>query len=415
MSKFKSTGNISRDTLLAAMYARLPAMMISDPGVGKTATVKSFVKNGGLFEGYTLITLIGSRLDPQDISGFPTRGEVTYTDENGETVTKPITEYAPQKWQDEIMRIKKVILFLDEFSNTHPSVQASFLSLIQDREFPNGDKFPDETIVIGAMNPANSAADAYDLSHATTNRMIWIPWKPDKFEWIEGVKDNWGGVVRSDSEKRWRVLVSKYIQDNPGLLHTMPGTLGDSDGEAHGYDSRDSSELLAAQSAWPSQRSWDNLTKALGQFEKNEAPLIEDSLMQGIIGYRAAGLFRNWLKKHDVLDVADIIKNPRKYPIEKWKKLSLEEINTVLQSALEGDFTEENLYNLIEILRILNSDKVDQASTVAPYLKDIAESWKKVIGATKADKDKYRKEIVSVVMEYKSVITRGYEQRSVNA
>ena len=167
--------------------ARVPVMLVSAPGMGKTATVRALAEEMG----YGLITIVPSRMDAQDISGFPTRGEYEYPDENGNLVKAPVTEYAPQRWQQTIMREKKVVLFLDEFSNAHPSVRASLLSFIQDRQFPNGDYFPEEVVIIGAMNPTDSAADGYELDKATSNRIAFLAWKPDFNAWIEGMRINW--------------------------------------------------------------------------------------------------------------------------------------------------------------------------------------------------------------------------------
>ena len=111
--------------LRACILSRNVAALVSDPGMTKTATVRSIAREMG----YGLVTIIGAQKEAPDISGFPTRGtyKITLTSEDGstETMEVPVTEYAPQKWQHFVVENKKVIIFLDEFSNTHPSTRPS--------------------------------------------------------------------------------------------------------------------------------------------------------------------------------------------------------------------------------------------------------------------------------------------------
>ena len=153
---FKNYGayTMAEGILRANMDALRAVMMVSDPGMTKTATVRSIAQEIG----YDLVTIIGSRMQPEDVSGFPTRGEIVIEDLhlgtkeidsfvssiNPHTIKKekrgdqdvrviPVTEYAPQSWQVFIQERRKVILFFDEFSNTSPATRASLLSLVQYR------------------------------------------------------------------------------------------------------------------------------------------------------------------------------------------------------------------------------------------------------------------------------------------
>ena len=155
MSKVKNKVKNTDKVLVAikaAMESRMPTMIGGAPGTAKTATIRSIAEEMG----YELLTVIGSQMDPTDIVGLP-QGQEVGKAENGEPIYATVN-LSPW-WQARILLKKKVILFLDEFSNTSGAVRASMLTLLQNREFPNGQVMPDETIVIGAMNPADQAAD----------------------------------------------------------------------------------------------------------------------------------------------------------------------------------------------------------------------------------------------------------------
>lgn len=382
----------SDHVLRAALKARQAVMLVGEPGTSKTASVAQLAEDLGK----TLITIVPSRMDSQDISGFPTKGEYTY----GE-ITAPVTEYAPQRWQMEIMEKKEVILLLDEFSNAHPSTRASLLSFIQDRQFPNGDFFPDETVIVCAMNPTDSAADGYELDPATTNRMTFLSWKPSVDSWLKGMVDNWGKGVESESEKKWRNLIVRFINDEPGALHTGPNS--NYNGEAYGV-SDNSSDRAVLQYAWASRRSWDNLSRILGALETNDS-MIEDTIMEGTVGYASASKFRDWLRKNGALDIANIIKNPRKF--SGWDTLSFDDTNLILRSALENvdDSTPvKKVMNIIDIFRIIV--EIDKGSAAAPYLQDLAKVRNRAGGLNSDEKKQVTEELKAVIPLFNEISKR---------
>jgi len=382
----------SDHVLRAALKARQAVMLVGEPGTSKTASVAQLAEDLGK----TLITIVPSRMDSQDISGFPTKGEYTY----GE-ITAPVTEYAPQRWQMEIMEKKEVILLLDEFSNAHPSTRASLLSFIQDRQFPNGDFFPDETVIVCAMNPTDSAADGYELDPATTNRMTFLSWKPSVDSWLKGMVDNWGKGVASESEKKWRNLIVRFINDEPGALHTGPNS--NYNGEAYGV-SDNSSDRAVLQYAWASRRSWDNLSRILGALETNDS-MIEDTIMEGTVGYASASKFRDWLRKNGALDIANIIKNPRKF--SGWDGLSFDDTNLILRSALENvdDSTPvKKVMNIIDIFRIIV--EIDKGSAAAPYLQDLAKIRNRAGGLNSDEKKQVTEELKAVIPLFNEISKR---------
>lgn len=392
----KKTNNLSYNAMLAAMNARIAVMLIGDPGTSKTATINQLAKELG----YDLITIVPSRMDSQDISGFPTKGSYSYDE-----IVKPVTEYAPQRWQMEIMTKRKVILFLDEFSNAHPSVRASLLSFIQDRQFPNGDFFPEETIIVGAMNPTDSAADGYELDPATTNRMMFLSWNPDTDEWLEGMIDGWGTVPpEKENERLWRSLIVRFITNSPGSLHKMNQDIAGS-AEAYDLDSSSPSSMAVLSYAWPSRRSWDNLAKVLGSLDESsdQNSAVEDEIMLGMIGGSEARRFRDWLRKNGKLNIKGILDNPDGF--KKWDKIPLDDMNLILRSAVES-INKDNFLNILRIFEIIN--EVDRGSNAAGFLSDLSKASSKATESfTPEKRDEFRNKLIEVIRSYKNVTRRN--------
>lgn len=368
-----STQDICVQSLLDAMWARIPAMLVSDPGMAKTATIHGIAKQMG----YEVITLVGARIEPQDVTGFP--GRVSYTtpvydsdgkpviesadttvDENGvpqeniryKTVERWRTDYAPQWWQVEIMNKRKVILFLDEFSNSQPAVRASFLSLIQDRQFPNGEKFPEETIIVGAMNPTDSATDGWEIDKPTANRMMFINWDPSFQSWAGGMLENWGKEI-SDNERAWRVHIVDFLSKNISLLHKMPSIESVKDLGAMGEATTPSS-LTVASLPYPTRRSWDMLARILGRYTLDYySSYAVQKTIRGTVGGEAAIAFIQYMKKRVEFDPQEILRDPNKYAKnEGFNNLTLDQVHLLMEAALSAT-DRKGLENLLLVWRYL--------------------------------------------------------------
>lgn len=142
---------------------KVPFLLISNPGFGKTTSIEDYAKDNG----YHLQTLIGSQFAPEDILGFQ--------------VNEPNKDYLIQKdpkWYSEIINAKKEgkpsILFIDEISTCSDSVQGSLLSLIFSRKIGNGKKLPDDCLVISAANYSGNLSSYFNILTPTINRFCVI-------------------------------------------------------------------------------------------------------------------------------------------------------------------------------------------------------------------------------------------------
>jgi hypothetical protein len=348
-----SENAVSMAAVEASVKARVPVMLVGAPGTGKTETVRALAKKLG----YKLLTVIGSMMDPTDIVGLP-KGEKVGVAEDGQDIFATVN-LSPH-WQATILKEKKVILFLDEFSNTSGATRASMLTMLQNREFPNGQVMPKETIVMGAMNPTDQAADGYELDSPTTNRILFIVWKTTHESWYEGMSTAWGKDV-SPEELSWKRRIVSFIRDEPGYLHrdnSNPATT-----EAFGVNNNDPSEMEVLRYAWASRRSWDNLSRVLAFAPDDNS--VQDEIARGLVGYSAASAFRDWLRKNNEFSVADILADPT---IVDWANLEPNDMALYLRGIT--DDMKSNQYPLITEVFITVA-KAGRAAEGAAYIKEI--------------------------------------------
>lgn len=373
----------------AAIDARMPTMLVGAPGTGKTVTVKAIARE----RDYSIISLVGSRMDPTDVTGLP-KGEFMGQDENQKDIFGTVN-LSPW-WQVEIIQKKKVILFLDEWGNSPGAVQAAFLTLLQDREFPNGHKFPDETIVIGAMNPPEEGADSYEMALPTTNRIFWINWSPTAPAWVEGMKTNWGQPA-SDEEMKWKHKIARFISDNPTYLHKTPdGNIGT--GQAYaGLDTNDNSAMTVFQSAWPSRRSWDNLSRVLATAP--DTIYVQDTIAQGIVGYSASNAFREFLRKFDVIDPKEVLKDPSSVD---WNSISVDDANLLLRAITEMSDNHDTVSQAIEVFNAVA--KAKKTSIGAPFMRDfINKATTREVTGSGTQRKEMMARVQSLIHAYQSV------------
>jgi hypothetical protein len=385
-----TVNGMTNQAVMAAVKAKTPVMLVGAPGTGKTESVREIAK----LMGYALITLVGSQMDPTDIVGLP-KGENLGKTDDGKDIFGTVN-LAPW-WQVRILKEKKVILFLDEFSNTSGATRASMLTMLQNREFPNGHVMPEETIVIGAMNPASQAADGYDLDLPTTNRIFFIPWKTSHESWYEGMLKAWGNADASANELAWRGKIVKFIKENPGELHREPTDKGTK--EVYGANLSDPSESEVFRYAWASRRSWDNLSRILTSAPEDVS--IQDMIAQGTVGFAAAAKFRDWLRKNDTINPAEVLADPN---CVDWENLVPNDLSLILRALTDG-VTERTFVKTLAVFeRVAVEGRAAEGGT---YVYDLL----KFLNSPAMKDSKNKKEIsakaMSTVKHYRSVSVKS--------
>lgn len=363
----------------AAAEARVPVMLVGPPGVGKTATIRALAKSMD----YEIITLLGSQMDPTDVTGLP-KGEVIAKDDEGNDIWG--TVYLSPWWQVRILQKKRVILFLDEYSNSSNAVRAAMLTLLQNREFANGQAMPNETIVLGAMNPTDQAVDGWDLDMPTSNRIMFLNWKSPHAEWFAGMLNAWGEEI-TDDEKAWRKKIVSFLTENPMYIHRENSADGGGSPEALGVDVNDPSAAEVLRYAWASRRSWDNLSRILAFTSVTDTEL-QDEVASGTVGRASAIAFRAWLAANDTIDFQTVLANPRAYD---WANSTVSDANTIL-SNVSSSIDASNWRQALDLLTAVA--EADRVAIAVPFVDEIVKSVIMIAGKISAKEREEAKEIV---------------------
>lgn len=260
--------------------AGVAALLLSDPGLGKTALVQSLAAA----EDVPCAVVIGSIREPADIAGLP-------------VVTDNGVVLSPPAWARMLMDAGEGILYLDELTTSAPATQAAMLTLALDRTV--GDvTLPEQVRVIAAANPPDRAADGYDLSAPLANRFCHIGFQPTAEEWITGTTLGWSAppasraIVPDDARRQLvKATVTGFIRTRPDLLHAFPET---SD---------------ATGGAWPSRRTWTMLADSLAHVRDDDTA-ARHALAFGLVGEGAAIAYLEWVAAADLPDPAAVIADP---------------------------------------------------------------------------------------------------------
>lgn len=306
------------DILEIANEANMSVIIYGEPGVGKTALINSFAEKHNM--GAEI--LIGSQLDACDFSGLP---QGTMVDVNGEQVKA--TVFGAPDWQIRLMSGQSKILFLDEFLNSPPSIQAAELKLVGDRKFANGDPVPDDVFIILATNPVESSVDAGGmLAPPMASRLLQVSMRPSDDEFYKGIVDGWGDEPWDipEAERAWRERVAAFNKANNGVFITKriredefvnPDTAQAAYMDVNASASASENEIL--QTAWACPRSWDNVCRMLGKTGFfPEVTALQERILAGTVGRQAAVELAAYAHEHSQIDPFEIIANPE---IIEWR------------------------------------------------------------------------------------------------
>lgn len=147
------------DMIELSKVSKVPVLMMSNPGFGKTTIVNRYARDFG----YNVEILIGSRHSHEDITGY-------YVNNGGATLT-----HMNPAWYDRIINSDKpTILFIDELPTAPEYVQGALLSLVCDREITVDKKLRDDTLVIAAGNYAENMPETFTLLSSIINRFCVV-------------------------------------------------------------------------------------------------------------------------------------------------------------------------------------------------------------------------------------------------
>lgn len=340
--------------LKACIAAAVPVGFVSDPGEGKTSTIKAVAENTGrVFVPLSLTTML-----PEDVSGIPTivRSQIG-EGENQQEVA--VTQYAMMNWQKKVQLNPHSVLFLDEFSTAGASTQHAFLQICQDRIFPGSDKpFSDKVAIILAMNPADQAG-GITLDYPIANRFAWFPFVTSYDGFIEGFMNGFRSdkpmhmpdIVTDptrvkENDKAFRGLVKDYLEsEGHHQLKELPDSQDNISNISPNDDDHEAREEIS-RLAYMTPRSWDNLAKVAKFFEPNDYAAVAKAA-EGIIGLKNAEPFVSFYKQNaDSLNLEKVLANPKKI---HWNEQSINStvplFRSLVRVAKEGRWEEAiNVY-----------------------------------------------------------------------
>ncbi len=259
---------------------QVPVLLVSDPGVGKSSLVRGIAAA----EGVGCETVLGSIREPADVAGMP-------------VITAAGAVLDPPAWAKRLRAEGAGYLFLDELTTCPPAVQAAMLAVALDRTV--GDlRLPGEVRVVAGANPADRAADGWEISPPLANRFCHLTFSPSVDEWLDGMSTGWAApppsrVITPDTSRNAAVMaaVTGFIRVRPDLLHAFPDT------------------AAATGGPWPSRRVWSMLTRVLAQLREDDDAARQEATF-GLVGEGAGVEFLTWWRQADLPDPAAVVADP---------------------------------------------------------------------------------------------------------
>lgn len=260
--------------------ARVPSLLWSPPGMGKSSLVHGLAQASGV----PCETVLGSIREPADVGGLPVVGEQGVSLE-------------PPAWAKRLREAGIGYLFLDELTTCPPAVQAAMLAVALDRTV--GDmRLPDAVVIVAGANPADQAADGYDLAAPLANRFCHLAFGPTLDEFLTGLTTGWAAppasrAIAADDLRRaaQRAGVAGFIATRPDLMHAMPDS------------------AAAAGQAWPSPRTWTMTADALTHVRDDDVA-ARSAIVYGLVGEGVGAEYITWQVNADLPDAEAVVADP---------------------------------------------------------------------------------------------------------
>lgn len=164
---------------------RIPGLILSHAGFGKTSTIKMYCK----MMDYNLETIIPSQNAADDILGIQSVDPKT-------GILKRLTP----SWYNKLVKTmengKRTILFIDEISTCDSYIQGPLLNLIFERSLGE-EKLPDNVFIIAAGNYSADLNNEFKMTAPLVNRFLLLNLMPSDFNIQEILNDTFGQTISS--------------------------------------------------------------------------------------------------------------------------------------------------------------------------------------------------------------------------
>ncbi len=283
----------------------VPAIIFGTPGVGKTESIYTLVKDK---EDAVIVTLPASTLEPTDIAG----------------ALKPFDDhfkYLPPEWALPLlarnMKNKWAILFIDDVPTAPRQVQTAIFKLVHEGQFGPSNELARNILYILAGNLPEHDAGAQKILTPLASRCQLFNVVPSVEKWLDIAL-----------ERNFHPTIRAAIQNMNDLLNNFD----------------------AKSLANPCPRTWEMASKNFKAAEyNNRKPNPKD--IEGLVGEAAtAKLFAFITSSKDALSPSQVIKDPK--GVKMPEKM---EAYYVTVSSLEA-FTLENPEVILKVIDFFNRE-----------------------------------------------------------
>lgn len=279
----------------------VPVCQVGGPGIGKS----DGAKEGAGALGLPFEVIYGSSVEPPDVGG------AIVADGNGGASRTSVMPALKRLIRDELG-----VLFLDEFGDATPAVQASMQALVLTKR-SGEDVIPSRVRIALAANPPSLGG--WEFRPQMANRLCHIqvvhPTPENYGTWLltgqstplKRLEDGEDLVRRGWNANRAGVagLIGQFLVKHRDFIYQLPE---EGDPRRGG--------------AWASPRSWRmaahilTTCHCLGDVRADE----EDIFVYGCVGAEAAEQFQEWQRQMDLPDMMDILTG-------KWKPDGIQRID----------------------------------------------------------------------------------------
>jgi hypothetical protein len=277
--------------IISCLKAKLPVMLHSSPGIGKSSILKQIAEDFKL----EFIDVRLTTVDPLVLSGYPT--------DNGDVATFKPFDLFPTTNTPIPAGKKGFLICFEELPDSPKLIQSSAYRILLDREVGNH-KLHKDCFMVAAGNLASDGAAAKTMSTALQSRMAHLEIGINAKDWLKYATDK--GVNQ---------MITSFINWKSALLYN--------------FDPKHTDKTFACP------RTWCFLSDVLTTPDKVAS---QRALINGIIGMSAANDFIAFTTYYNQIPSnEEIIANP------KGTAVPTGGIAYALTGALGGYLTEKNI------------------------------------------------------------------------
>lgn len=286
---------VAEAVLAIAVQAGVPVFLYSEPGCGKSVTVRSIASSLS----NRLHTIMLAVREPTDQGGLP----AVFDDGREKSV-----RIVPPGWARQLMTEGGGIVFFDEMSNATPATMNSALRIVQEGVVGDGEQLPSATRFVMAGNPPETNVGANEITAGIANRCLHLRWPFDYARWRAGMLSRWKtshAVPLLPSawragEQTMAELVVAFLDTRPDLAQKQP------------------SDIAEQGKAWPSGRTWDLTVITLAAAASvgyGPRSIVALTVVEGLVGPAVRAQWASWLANRDLPSIEKLLANAEHEPI----------------------------------------------------------------------------------------------------